>query len=270
MEAVPAAPAGAGLATPALAVLPGQVSLDITGVARYLVTGGQEILIDPAPGAAPREVVFFLLGPVLGVLLHQRCLLPLRGSAVETSEGALIFVGPTGVGKSTLAGHFQRRGYRLLSDEISGVTPDGRGGFLVLPAFPQLNLCADAYVRLGGSGGQLQGERFALALDQSFCPLPTPLRAICFLLDHGEASMSLRPLVGLERMGWLLANVYRPELLENLEAGAQVIRMAGNVARAAELVALLRPWDPERIEEAVDLLEAVLAGGKPHLRKRRA
>ena len=249
---------------------PGPVTLEFQRVGRYCVTGGREVVIDACPGASPRALVYFLLNAALGVLLYQRSLFPLHGSAVETPEGALIFVGPSGSGKSTLAAIFRRRGYRVLSDEISGVAQDGRGGFSVLPAFPQLVLCEDVHARFGAGEGWREGGRYVVPLDKSFCPLPTPLRAICFLKSHGEPSMSLRPLVGLERVACLLANAYRPEFREGLEGGAEAARMAGNLARGADLQELLRPWDPERLEEGGDLLEAVLAGGKSHLKKRRA
>src|SRR4029079_11482739 len=58
------------------------VLLNVTGNARYLVRNGQEIVVDPVPGGSERNVRLFLLGSALGILCHQRGLLPLHANAV--------------------------------------------------------------------------------------------------------------------------------------------------------------------------------------------
>ena len=130
-------------------VEPHRILLRIDGVARYLISKGRDITVAPAPEAHPDTVRLFLLGSSMGALLYQRGLLPLHGSAIETPRGAMVFVGPQGIGKSTLAAHFQRRGYRILSDDVCVLARDGSDGLRVLPAFPKLRLCPDALERLG-------------------------------------------------------------------------------------------------------------------------
>jgi hypothetical protein len=120
----------------------GVFRLAVTGVAQYLVEEGSRISVEPVAGAAPEEIRLFLLGSAMGALLYQRGLFPLHGSAVETAWGAMIFVGEQGVGKSTLAAHFHRMGYRLLSDDVCAVAV-GPEGLQVLPALAQFRLCAD-------------------------------------------------------------------------------------------------------------------------------
>src|SRR5687768_17607128 len=55
----------------------GGLLLVIDGVARYLVKDGSEIVIEPHPGVPDANVRLYLLGSAMGVLLHQRGLLPL-------------------------------------------------------------------------------------------------------------------------------------------------------------------------------------------------
>src|SRR5437762_891705 len=64
--------------------------LKLDGVARYLICVGSEIVIDAVPKADPAAIRLFLLGPVFGALLHQRGILPLHGSAISTSKGAVL------------------------------------------------------------------------------------------------------------------------------------------------------------------------------------
>jgi hypothetical protein len=233
-------------------------------LARFLVTG-REVRVDPAPGALREEVQAFLLGPVLGLVLHQRGLLPLQASAVETPEGAVVFVGPSGSGKSTLAAHFRRRGYRILADDTAVLAEDGRGGFRVLPGMPQLRLCPDAHERLGSPDGRQEADKVVLSLGRTFSPVPAPLRAICFLKHHREAATVLRPVVGFHRIGWLLAHTQHPAFMACWGAGCRAMPLATQLARTAELLQVLRPLDPDCIEEGVTLLESILAGGKSPL-----
>ena len=120
-------------------VRPGVFRLVVKGVGRYLVEGGSRISIEPLAGSSTEEVRLFLLGSVIGALLYQRGLFPLHGSAVETRWGAMIFVGAQGIGKSTLAAQFYRRGYRLLSDDVCAVTtPREVAGSSRVGPFPAL------------------------------------------------------------------------------------------------------------------------------------
>src|ERR1700756_3215821 len=133
-------------------VQPGHFRLDVPGVARYSVEDGTQILIEPLADATPEKIRLFLLGSTMGALLYQRGLYPLHGSAVETSWGAMIFVGAQGAGKSTLAAEFHRQGYRLLSDDVCAVERT-TNGLRILPALAQIRLRADAYQRLGTPDG---------------------------------------------------------------------------------------------------------------------
>src|SRR6266566_3927655 len=49
-----------------------QFLLKINHIARYLVSNGSEIIVDPAPGAEMDAVRLFLFGSVFGAMLHQR------------------------------------------------------------------------------------------------------------------------------------------------------------------------------------------------------
>ena len=88
---------------------PRQFLLKISRVARYLVSDGNEIIVDPEPDADLSAIRLFLFGSAFGALLHQRGILPLHGSAIVTSRGAVVFAGVSGSGKSALACAFHRQ-----------------------------------------------------------------------------------------------------------------------------------------------------------------
>ena len=88
-------------------------------------------------------VVEAVLGPVLITALATRDVFCLHASAVTLGDGAVLFIGESGEGKSTLARCLPASGSGItrVTDDISPVR--GRAGrFEVLPDFPQLKLPA--------------------------------------------------------------------------------------------------------------------------------
>jgi hypothetical protein len=93
-------------------VTPQAVLFSFPGVARFLVQNGAEIVIQPEPDAPETQLRLFLLGTAAALLLHQRSILPLHASGIRTPQGAVLFTGHSGFGKSTLLATFLERGLR--------------------------------------------------------------------------------------------------------------------------------------------------------------
>src|SRR5438874_2667027 len=69
----------------------------------FHIRGGREIIVDPLPDAAPGALSLVLLGKIMAFLLRQRGWLPLHASVVVVNERAILFLAPSGGGKSTTA-----------------------------------------------------------------------------------------------------------------------------------------------------------------------
>jgi hypothetical protein len=91
------------------------------------------------------NIIPFLLGPVMALLLHQRGFLVLHGSAVNTGTGAVAFLGHRGNGKSTTAIHLYVEGYPLVADDILAIKFDDEGLPVVYPGYPHVRLSDEAY-----------------------------------------------------------------------------------------------------------------------------
>lgn len=235
----------------------GTVAFRVGEVATFIVREGRAIQVLAEAGADPKEVRLFLLGSALGALLYQRGVLPLHGSAVETPRGAMVFVGPSGIGKSTLAGHFRRAGFRLLSDDVCAVARDAGGALVVLPAFPHLRLKADAAVRLLGVAAPTRDDvdKRVLPLGSGFAGEPVPLAAVHRLEDGAGPEPQLLPLHGFEAVKTLADNLYRPFFLEGMATRGEVLRLAGEIAASAEVHVLRRPRDASRLDALVAWLD---------------
>ena len=160
------------------------------GVGTFVIRDGKEVLINPAPDAQDSLVRSFLLGPVLAVLLRQRGFLVLHASAVMADGQALLFVGGSGWGKSTLAAALCEQGYRLLADDVTAInlnTPHPT----VIPGYPQIKLWPDSARAVGQDPEllsrlhPLSDKRVFRALSQ-FCDHPVPLGKAFVLAEGSE------------------------------------------------------------------------------------
>lgn len=240
-------------------VRPGVFRLVVKGVGRYLVEEGSRITVEPLAGSSTDEVRLFLLGSVIGALLYQRGLFPLHGSAVETRWGAMIFVGAQGIGKSTLAAQFYRRGYRLLSDDVCAVTTTD-GKLQVLPALAHFRLCTDAYERLApAQNARFNVDKFVVPLKEGYCPDAAPLKAIHVLANQEDGDPQFQVIRGFDRVQRLFENLYRPQFLKGQETQSDLMRLAGQIAQKTPMITVSRKRDPEMIDGLIDFLEAAWA-----------
>jgi hypothetical protein len=175
-----------------------QIWLRWPAVGTFLVRGGTEIIVDPAPEVPARVLRLHLLGPVLGALLRQRGLLVLHASAVRVGAEAVVFLGWQGWGKSTTAAALHARGHPVVADDISAVELTPRGAFL-LAGIPRLKLWPEVGRALGQRPERLprvhpERDKREMCVGRGFSSLAIRLGRIYVLADadHYRAD-DLRP-----------------------------------------------------------------------------
>jgi hypothetical protein len=237
---------------------PGRLLVWLDQVARYLVSDGREVVVQPESGALESDLRLFLLCSPMGAVLHQRGFLPLHASAVATPRGAVVLMGSSGVGKSTLAASFQRRGYRILADDIAAVrfAPDGVPW--VMPGLPQLKLWPDALTRLGSNADELarlrpQVEKRAFPFREAFHAEPLPLVHIYFLRVRAATEVGIERIGGMDRLPRLLHNTYRAQFVPGLGLSAALFESASRLANAVEMTCVSRSaeGDPDLVAERI-------------------
>lgn len=222
--------------------------LEIDDVARYLVRDGTSITIDPAACANDADTRLFLLGTAMGIVLHQRGLMPLHANAIEIDGSAVAFMGPSGYGKSTLADWFTRQGYRMVADDVCAIRLEG-GVPMVEPGIPRLRLWEDALVARGSTTDGLTRSFSGDPATRKFdFPLPVeagtaaalPLAAV-YLLDRGP-SLRLEPLSGLAAAQALFAHTYRGEYVRDAGSPRGHLEICMAIASAAPCFLAERRW----------------------------
>lgn len=245
-------------------VAPGELLFWIEGLARIYVRHGTEIVVELC-GAA-EDVQPFLLGSAMGALLYQRGLIPVHSSAVAFDDRAYCFLGPSGVGKSTLAAALCQRGGRLVSDDICALRCD-REGTWILPAYARQNLWPDSIERLGGMVSAM--SRMGSGLDK--CTI-RPDRVYegeamrlghMFVLEPKDVSgVQLAPLEGRDRFFMIKRNFYRPSFAQGLLGESGIFAALAKLAPSLPVSLVARPRHGFQIESLCDAIESAMDANK--------
>lgn len=236
--------------------------LNVPRVGCYKVSGGREIVVDPADGASERDVRLFLLGSAFGALLHQRGVVPLHANAIEIEGRAVAFSGHSGAGKSTIAAWFYDRGYRVLADDVCAIRIDEAGQALAYPGIPRLRLWREA-LEASGRAAENHVRSFGNADKYDVPTRPeaqateVPLFRVYMLANQeaGGEAPSLRRLAGAESVNALVSNTYRGGYVKSSGRTAEHLMQCVRLARAVEVFEARRVWGFDRFDEQAGMLE---------------
>jgi hypothetical protein len=227
----------------------------------FLVRGGREIVIDPAPGVDERILRLVVLGPALGALLYQRGWLTLHASSVDVWGEAIAFVGEKGEGKSTMAAAMCAKGHHLLADDITAVRITGTGEPCIYPGYPQLKLWPDAVASLGEDPDALPQlvpimQKRERRVIREFAADPLSLRRI-YVLGGGDVP-EIRSLKPQEALVELIRHTYGRDLFRAVETRSHFLRCT-SVVNKVPVKSLRRPYSLSRLSDLARLVEKDLA-----------
>jgi hypothetical protein len=240
---------------------PEEFLLRVDGVARYYVQGGCRITVQPETGANEDNILVFLMGSAMGALLHQRNILALHAGAIVVNGESVIISGPSGIGKSTLAAGFHKRGYPFLSDDVCAITIIN-GKPAVIPGFPRLKLWDDVLKKLNTDKDQLKSVRWTQGLEKYFLSVepgrdkPVPLKSVFILESSNTNNMEIKTLRGAEKIDPLINNTYRLRFLEGLGGKKDHFKQCAAVAAKAAVYQTIRPNRGFLLDELMDMVEA--------------
>jgi hypothetical protein len=242
---------------------PQQYLLNIPGVARYLVSDGREIVVDPDDAAPALDVRGYLLGSIFVVLCQQRGLLPLHASAIAGKSGVVAFLANSGQGKSTLAAHLARRGFRVLADDVCLIDATQPGSVMVFPTAPWLKLWRSSLENLGRKAEGLDrvftdDDKYRLPLAPVFTP--EPILKLVFLEGNqiGSTTIEIEEVARVSAVPSLMNLTHHSYVLEATGQLEENFLRCGRVLSQARAYRLVRPWGLMHLESTVDVLETLL------------
>lgn len=241
-----------------------ELLLHIDNVARFHISKGSEITIERHPHASDHEVLLFFMGSAIGAILHQRRLLPLHGSAIACNNKGVIFSGPSGIGKSTLAAGFHKLGYTLLADDICAIKMSAENMPVIIPGFPRLKLWEDALKKLKQSQRDLKRVRLEQNFKKYFLPFENisttciPVSTVFVIRTTNINDFKIEQIGGSDKFDTVLANTYRHRFLEGIGEKKHHFKLGSELVKHASVYQITRPQKGFLLEELMDLVKGVL------------
>lgn len=166
------------------------------GVGEFLISGDGSRIIGRQHDAGQEESFqVYLLGQALSYALLRRGLEPLHATAIVVNGGAVVLLGSSGFGKSSLAACFLEAGHRLLTDDLLILQAPG-GEIVAYPGPPRIKLfpqLARRFLPDAASGVAMNSgtRKLILPLEHVQSVVhPVPLRGIYALPAPGSKARS--------------------------------------------------------------------------------
>lgn len=232
--------------------------LTIPNTGKVFITNGNNIILEKYDGASWDDIRVFLLSSGMGALLHQRGLLPMHASTIEWNNQGVMFMGNSGVGKSTLAAACAKQGAAVLADDISLVDTSGRQP-QVIPAFPQVKLWEDSLRKLEENHENLQKVRAELGkywknIRDNFKNEPKPVERAFLLSPMNKNDFGLKKIQGIEKFNVLKNNTYKFRFISGTGLEKNHFAHISRFANGVELYKLERPTGSFDIQKLVNLI----------------
>lgn len=108
--------------------------INIKSIARFQISRGEHITIDPVDGIDEDSIRAFLLNTCFEVLLRQRQMMIIQGYAIHIDKRCVVVTSGMGAGASLLQGLLYKRGHSFAGGNFVALNPQGN----VVPGSPQI------------------------------------------------------------------------------------------------------------------------------------
>lgn len=224
------------------------------------VEGGVRFTIEKRDGLSEEGIRVWLLGPAFAILLHQREMFVLHGSAVAVDGAAAVFLGRSGAGKSTTAYACARAGLPVLSDDIVPIEFAG-GAPVVRPGIPHLRIAPDV---LRGAGDSPEKhaqpipweEKRHVRLGQASLAPALTLGAV-YVLDEADECL-VEPLSPQQAFAALAQNSFLAPLMLQCGSVPWHLEACARLAAAARVRRFAFPRRPGGLAELAAMVRAGL------------
>jgi hypothetical protein len=218
----------------------------ISRVGNFIVRHGREIIVNPLPNANTRTIQLYIAEAIMTVLLYQRNMFVLHGSAVEIDGSAITFIGDSGSGKSSIAAALTARGHAILTDDVIAISFDS-GAVNVQPGIPQLKLSAETAAALGLNVESLppvhlQEEKYVYRNTLRFPRNPPPLKRIYVVDTSNDGDLPrITPIRPQEALVMLVRHSYGARTLQRGRKTESYFFQSAHLARQVPIFSLHRP-----------------------------
>ncbi|MBX3202250.1 MAG: hypothetical protein KF894_29235 [Labilithrix sp.] len=219
---------------------------------------GTDVRLHFDPDADPRDVKKIERGSAWLLVRHLRDRLGLHGAAVSFDGDAVVLLGRSGQGKSTLAAAACRRGAALLADDAVGLD-EMASGWEVIPN--ELDHWLDAASRQALGASSVEAAKLPLRASRA---AEAGARLVAFVdLAFVDGPPRLVSLGGIAAVGTLVPQVAR-FILDEPERQRRELDLLHSIVAVTPVFRLERPRTFDDLDRAVDLVMNLM--GRPEQR----
>lgn len=228
-------------------------------VARYLIQGGESIIVQKMPFGTTIDMESILLELALPSLLFQREYFILNAATIVKDGEAYMFLGDADTGKTTAAVSFLKEGYTILSEDIAAIQYiDGIPH--VLPSIPYLALSENIATKEGYDWDDLlllnnDDAKRAYLLKNDYQMNPIPLKKIYTLTPNGVPSLQLSEVEGEGKFAALAMNIYQPQFFEGYPIEDLYANIAYQLMDDVPFINIERPQYKQTVSQMLRLLQ---------------
>lgn len=233
-------------------------------VGEFLVSNnGLQIHCRQADVAHTESFQVYLLGQALSFALVKCGFEPIHATVIDVHGEAVVFLGDSGFGKSTLAASFISAGYSVLTDDLlmMRITDDG---ILAYPGPARIKLFpanAKSFLGEAARGVRMNPDTEKLIIplnERQTCSTPLPVAAVYSLAAprdrYRKQSIRIEPLSPRESFMELVKNTFNRRILD----ADRLTRQLAQTARLSTLLSVRRLTIPRDLGQLPSVRNAIL------------
>lgn len=224
-------------------------------VGKFKITKNS-IIIEPNPKLEKMVFRNFLLGTVFATFLRLRGLFVLHASSVNINGYAVAFAGFKGLGKSTTALNFYKKGYPIISDDYIAIELDHSDIPVVSSGFPKLRISNNTREAMGFKKLNIKHNSI---IDKTYMDAPNlflvnkfPLIKIYILQRNNQ--FNIVPLNNQEKFIELVRNTFGIEMFSKSELPNNFFQCA-KLAKILNLSILKLPNSIQSLQDVLKIIE---------------
>lgn len=215
--------------------------LEIPHIAKYKISGCNEITIDINTNATLKEVLLFLYDTVLPIALIKNDIFLFRSSAIKGKNGAYLFCAQSGGGKSTLATSFiLSKRKKFIEDDRAFLNWDEKNNrFFIINQSPYLELWRHTSKQLKAASKLKFTEQVRKGILKSSFNVDSykakkkhPVERLYLLTqDNNTTQIEEKPIVGINKIQFISNFTYFNEHMQALGKAKEHFLFISKVAQ---------------------------------------
>lgn len=237
-----------------------QALITVKDIAKFFISEGKLIVIEKIETASFEEVKLYLLGIILGIIMHQRNELILHANVLNINDYAVLLAGNSGAGKSTFTALMLEKGLYLVSDDIALIRFDDKNNPWVYPGFPRIKLHIDSIKSLNIDKNKIvqlhqKIEKYNVPVTDKFYNKSLSVKKL-FIIEPGkDKQFSISDIEGFNKFQYIKDYIYLKFFTNLIWEQDQLFNLQTKLAAKVKLAVLSNPknWITNK-----DLIEKVI------------